>query len=216
MIKIKSFVFSPFYENTYVVSDDSGKCIVIDPGCYESWEKKELTDYIDGQGFEVEKIVNTHCHVDHVFGNAHLVNKYKVPLVAHEKDLKNLRGISVYAEFLGIKPDPSPDPDVYFDEGDDFGFGDTKLEIYFTPGHAPGHVVLFHRESNQLFGGDVLFRRSIGRTDLPGGDYDTLMRSIIEKVLPLGDDVTVYSGHGEPTTIGEERRMNPFILQYLQ
>lgn len=215
MLKIKSFVFSPFYENTYVLWDDTKDAVVVDPGCYERWEKQELKEFVEKQGLKVVKLLNTHCHIDHVFGNDFVVKTFGVPLYAHKLDLPNLQRAATYGQLFGVHPDPSPDPDHFLEEGDVVEFGNTKLEVLFVPGHAPGHVAFFHRASNKLFSGDVLFRGSIGRVDLPGGNYETLMTSIEEKVLPLGDDVTVYSGHGDVTTVGEERRRNPFIREWM-
>lgn len=215
MLKIKSFVFSPFYENTYVLSDETKEAVIIDPGCYERWEKQDLKEYIERTGLKVVKLLNTHCHIDHVFGNDFVIRTWKVPFYAHKLDLPNLQRAATYGQLFGVSPDPSPDPDHFLEEGDVVEFGNTKLEVLFVPGHAPGHVAFFHRSSQELFSGDVLFRGSIGRVDLPGGNYETLMTSIEEKVLPLGDDVTVYSGHGETTTIGDERRRNPFIREWM-
>lgn len=214
MLRIQSFVFSPFSENTYVLSDDSGECIVLDPGCYNSEERGRLTAYLEDNQLKLVKIVNTHCHLDHIFGNAFLKGKYDVPLIAHKKDLPLLEGAQLAAQLYGVSLTPSPLPDAFIDEGDVLTFGETKLEVLFVPGHAPGHVAFYHRESKQLFSGDVLFQMSIGRTDLPGGSMDVLMDSIFTKILPLEDEVKVYSGHGPVTTVGAERRSNPYILSH--
>lgn len=214
MLTIKKFVFSPFSENTYVLSDESQSCVVVDPGCYEREEKAELRTYIDQNDLKVEKVLNTHCHIDHIFGNSFVLDTYQVPLVAHKLEEMNIRGSLTVKDLFGLNLDPSPNPDVYVDGGDRVGFGNTEFEVLFLPGHAPGHVGFFHRESKQIFSGDVLFEGSIGRTDLPGGSMDVLMESIFKTLLPLGDDVKVWNGHGPETTLGRERASNPFLLQY--
>lgn len=216
MLKVQKFTFNPFAENTFVLSDETGACVVIDPGCMNRHEQAELGNYLAENQLRLEKVLNTHCHIDHIFGNSWLVNKFKVPLVANRKDLLNLRGSVPWAQMNGLPFDPSPEPDVNVEEGDKVTFGTTTLEVIFTPGHAPGHVSFFHPSSKKLFSGDVLFDGSIGRTDLPGGNYETLMESIVNKLLPMADEVLVHCGHGPETTIGKERRRNPFILEYLQ
>jgi glyoxylase-like metal-dependent hydrolase (beta-lactamase superfamily II) len=214
MAKVKTFTFSPFSENTYVVSDPKGNCVIIDPGCYDRNEQQELMDYLKSGNLKPAFILNTHCHIDHIFGNAFLKRTLNVPLLAPEKDLYNLQGAELYARATGLHFDPSPQPDAFFVEGQNISFGGVSFEVLFVPGHSAGHVAFHHRESKKLFSGDVLFQGSIGRTDLPGGNYEVLMQSIFTKVLPLGDEVEVYSGHGGLTTIGAEKRSNPFILQH--
>ncbi|WNJ16184.1 MBL fold metallo-hydrolase [Pontibacter sp. G13] len=216
MLNIKLFTFNPFMENTYILIDETQEAVIIDPGCHNSQEKAMLKEYIESQGLKVVALLNTHGHIDHMFGNAWVKSTFDVPFVTHQGVIQELRASEQYGPAMwGINPDISPDPDRLVDDGDTFTFGNTTLEVLFTPGHSPGHISFFHRESGQLFSGDVLFERSIGRVDLPGGSMDILMDSILNKLLPLGDDVTVYPGHGGPTTLGEERAANPFILQYL-
>jgi hydroxyacylglutathione hydrolase len=218
MITVQSFTFFPEYfaENTYVVSDALKSCVVIDPGCYHRQEREQLVRYIEDHGLKVEMVLNTHCHIDHIMGNAYLVNRYKVPLVAHADDLYNIAGAEAFARMYGLSIDPSPEPDRYIVEGDTITFGESSLEVLFTPGHSKGHVSFFHRESRQVFSGDVLFHDSVGRVDLPGGSAAVLVDSILNKLFPLGDDVKVYAGHMEPTTIGRERLHNPVIAQMLR
>ncbi len=213
MINIKLFVFNPFMENTYVIYDESKEAIIIDPGCYEPSEQAQLTDFIDEEGLKVVKLVNTHCHVDHVLGNFFVKNRYKVPLIIHELDLPVLESVKVYAPNYGFNQYQETSPDEYMEEGDIITFGKSKLEVIFVPGHAPGHIALYDRETNQVISGDVLFRASIGRTDLPGGDFDTLIHSIKTKMFALPDDCTVYCGHGQETTIAYEKKHNPFLNQ---
>lgn len=215
MLRVQSFTFFPefFGENTYVLSDATGECVVVDPGCYHRHEREQLVNYIKEEGLRLVKVLNTHCHIDHILGNAFLVQQFGVPLVAHSEDQYNLVGAEAFARMYGLNIDPSPTPDVFVEEGDVVTFGETTLEVLFTPGHSKGHVSFFHRESQQLFSGDVLFKDSVGRVDLPGGSAAVLIDTILNKLFPLGDDVRVYPGHMEPTTIGEERLHNPLVAQ---
>jgi len=213
MLRIKAFTFNPYQENTYVISTEKGHCAIIDPGCYSASEQARLSDYIDSEGLQPIYLLNTHGHIDHMLGNSFVKEKYDIPFLTHRKVVPELEANLAIGAMFGLSPSPSPPPDRFLEEGDEVKLGEEVLEIFFTPGHSAGHISFFHRASGSLFSGDVLFRQSIGRTDLPGGDYPTLMDSIFKKVLPLGDEVRVYSGHGPETTIGEEKRSNPFILQ---
>ncbi|MDW3208585.1 MAG: MBL fold metallo-hydrolase [Reichenbachiella sp.] len=210
MIQIQNFVFNPFMENTYVLYDETKEAIIIDPGCYEQAEKDELTDFIETNELKVVKLINTHCHIDHVFGNAFVKKKYGVTLTIHKEDEATLKSVEVYAPAYGFQNFENTEAEEFFDEGDQIKFGNSTLDIFFTPGHAPGHVVLVNQEQNICIGGDVLFDGSIGRTDLPGGDFDTLIKSIHEKVFALEDETVVYPGHGGTTTVGKEKVSNPF------
>lgn len=214
MLTVQSFTFNPYQENTYVVSDASGACVIIDPGCYAQRERDQLHAYIAGQKLQVEKLLNTHGHIDHMLGNHMVKTRYQVPFVTHAGVVAELEAVPAYGAMMGLQAEPSPPPDVLVAEGDVVTFGESRLEVLFTPGHSAGHISFFHRESESLFSGDVLFYDSIGRTDLPGGSLPVLMDSIFDKVLPLGDEVKVYCGHGPATTVGRERRQNPFILHY--
>ncbi len=210
MIQVNHFVFSPFMENTYVVYDETKSAIIIDPGCYEPHERQELSEFISHNELKVEKLINTHCHIDHVFGNNYIKKKYDVELTIHKEDEATLRSVEVYAPAYGFTNYETSQAEHFFDEGDTVEFGNSSLEVLFTPGHAPGHVVLVNKEQNICIGGDVLFDGSIGRTDLPGGDYDQLIESIHTKMFSLSDDMVVYPGHGGTTTIGKEKATNPF------
>ncbi len=210
MIQIKSFVFNPFMENTYVVYDNTNEAIIIDPGCYAPQEIDILKDFINEHQLKVTKLVNTHCHIDHVLGNYFVKQKYEVLLYMHKADEETLRSVEVYAPSYGFQQYKNTTPDKFIDEGDAIEFGDSSLEVIFVPGHAPGHVVLYHKPSNQLIGGDVLFRESIGRTDLPGGNHNLLIEGIHQKLFNLPEETIVYPGHGDPTTIGHEMKYNPF------
>jgi len=212
-MKIKMFTFSSWSENTYVLYDETNECIILDPGCSTEAERQTLVDFLDTTGLTPVKLVNTHCHIDHVLGNKFVSEKYNLDLVSHKGEQVVLDNMVNIAAMYGTPYEKSPDIKVFLDEGDYLSFGQTNLEVYFTPGHSPASISFFHRESKQLIAGDVLFRGSIGRTDLPGGDYATLIKNIKTKFFPLGDDVVVYSGHGPSTTIGEERRTNPFLIE---
>lgn len=212
MIKIQSFTFNGFQENTYLLFDETKECIIIDPGCYEQHEKQQLEQFVIDNELKVVKLINTHCHIDHVLGNRFVAEKWNLVLEIHELDLSTLRSVKDYCQLYGFHNyEESPEPSKFLSEGDVISFGNSKLDILFTPGHAPGHIILHSKEQKFIIGGDVLFQMSIGRTDLPGGDYDTLISSIKDKLLPLDEDTKVYCGHGPSTTIGFEKNNNPFL-----
>lgn len=210
MIKVKSFTFNPFQENTYILYDDSNSCIIIDPGCYEDSEKEVLTSFISSQSLNVEKLVNTHCHIDHVLGNKFIQSTYGVELYIHKNDEVTLKSVESYASNYGFPNFESTQANQYLEEGDTLSFGNSVMEIIYVPGHAPGHIAFISSADKFCIAGDVLFKGSIGRTDLPGGDFDTLIKSIHEKMFVLPDDMTIYCGHGPTTNIGEEKVSNPF------
>ncbi|MCC6834315.1 MAG: MBL fold metallo-hydrolase [Cytophagales bacterium] len=209
-MKIQTFTFNPFQENTFVLFDETGEAVVVDPGCYEAEEKAELVQFIDRNNLSVKLLLNTHCHIDHVLGNTFIKTKYNVPFLIHEKDLPVLKAVKSYASNYGFALFQETTPDRFLSEGDVVSFGNTNLQVLFLPGHAPGHIGFYHAPTNALISGDVLFENSIGRTDLPGGDFNTLIQSIRQKVFALPDETIVYPGHGNPTTVGEEKISNPF------
>lgn len=209
---ISGFTFNAFSENTYLLVDEATQqCAIVDPGCYDPAEQQALRDYLDLQGWQVTLLLNTHCHIDHVFGNQFVIDTYNVPFLIHQDDLATLHAVPAYAPNYGFPNYHPAEPTGFLTHGQVVRLGETELEVRFAPGHAPGHVVFYHAPTHTLIGGDVLFRGSIGRTDLPGGDHDTLISSIKTQLLTLPDDVAVYPGHGPATTIGEERRTNPFL-----
>jgi len=210
MMQVQHFVFNPFMENTYVLFDESGECIIIDPGCYEREEENQLDKFITEKNLTVKKIINTHCHIDHVLGNAFAMRKYQAPLYIHPIEEHQLRAVKSYAPNYGFARYQNSEADSFINENDTVSFGNQQLDVLFVPGHSPGHIALYHKEQKVIIGGDVLFENSIGRTDLPGGDLDTLINSIHQKFFTLPDDVTVYCGHGSETTIGFEKGTNPF------
>lgn len=209
---IAILTFNPFQENTYVVFDETGACVIFDPGCYEAHERLELDNFIKANNLKPVRLINTHCHIDHVFGNKFVSDTYGLELEIHRGELPVLEAVPQISQFYGIPMgEPSPQPGKFIEEGDLIEFGETRLEAILTPGHSPASLSFFCREEGFLIAGDVLFRESIGRTDLPGGDFDTLIASIKTKLFPLGNEVKVFPGHGPSTTIGFERRHNPFL-----
>ena len=209
-MKIKSFTFNPFMENTYVLSDSTSEAVIIDPGCYNKMEEEELVEYINGEGIKVKLILNTHGHIDHVLGNSFCKEYFNVPLWIGDNDLETLKSVEVYTPNYGFNNYQATQPDRLLSETEKIKFGNSTLEILFVPGHAPGHIAFFDKSKEWIIGGDVLFEQSIGRTDLPGGDFETLKQSIFTKFYTFPDNTVVYSGHGETTTIGKEKKSNPF------
>jgi hydroxyacylglutathione hydrolase len=211
MIQIQSFTFNPFAENTYILYDETGEAIVIDPGCYEKRERDTLDDFIAGHALKPVKIVNTHAHIDHVLGVAAVKRKYGIPFYLHKLEEPLLHAVKSYASNYGFAQFDEPEIEFTLKEGDEVSFGNSSLKIIFVPGHAPGHVAFVSEDQHFVIAGDVLFRQSIGRTDLPGGNFETLIHSIRTQLFTLPDDYAVYAGHMEPTTIGYEKKNNPFF-----
>ncbi|MDA0193868.1 MAG: MBL fold metallo-hydrolase [Bacteroidetes bacterium] len=210
MIQIKSFEFNDFAENTYILYDETCECVIIDPGCYNISEKNQLQGFIEDRKLKVVKLLNTHCHIDHVLGNAFVKETYDVSLIIHPKDEVTLEAVKVYAPVYGFNNYEEAKADGFMVEGDQLTFGSSILNVIFVPGHAPGHVAFVSENQQFCIGGDVLFLKSIGRTDLPGGDLDTLIESIHQKMFILDDATVVYPGHGPTTKIGAEKLYNPY------
>jgi glyoxylase-like metal-dependent hydrolase (beta-lactamase superfamily II) len=210
-MEIAIFTFNPFAENTYILYDDSKECMIIDPGCSNLDEQEQLVNFIESNSLRPVKLINTHCHIDHVLGNRFISEKYSLPLISHKGESGVLAMQPQISTMYGIPYDPSPNISEFLEDGDYVLFGNTALEVLFTPGHSPASISFYNKEIGVVIGGDVLFQGSIGRTDLPGGDFDTLASSIREKLYTLPDAVLVYCGHGPSTTIGEEKRTNPFV-----
>lgn len=211
MTSVHHFVFNDFQENTYILYDDTLECVIIDPGCYDPAERDELVDFISRHGLRPVRLINTHCHIDHVFGNKFVSENYGLSLEIHAGEQFVLDYTPKVAEMYGLHYEPSPRPGRYLTDGEVIHFGATALEAIYTPGHSPASLSFYCQKSQFVIAGDVLFYGSIGRTDLPGGDYQTLIDSIEQRLLPLGDEVKVYSGHGRETSIGHEKRHNPFL-----
>jgi len=211
MLEIQCFTFNPFQENTYLLINEKKDCIIIDPGCYFEEERKELLAYIEKEGLNVTRLLNTHCHIDHIFGNRLIAKTYGVGLEIHMLDKIVLDRSPEIGKMYNVPFEPSVEPARYLEEGEKIQLGDDELVVLLTPGHSPGSVCFYCATQQFVIGGDVLFYQSIGRTDLPGGDHQTLINSLQEKLFVLPDDVTVYPGHGQSTTIGFEKKNNPFL-----
>ncbi|MEZ4901584.1 MAG: MBL fold metallo-hydrolase [Spirosomataceae bacterium] len=205
------FVFSPFAENTYILYDETKEAVVIDPGCLAQVEKETLAQFVAENGLKITALLQTHAHLDHVFGSAFVKRKFGVKMYMHKKELPILTSVESRCKLWGIDGYEPVEADEWIEEGDIITFGSSFLEVVFVPGHAPGHVAFINHPQKFVIGGDVLFRGSIGRTDFPLCDHDALINSIKTKFMTLGDDYQVYAGHMEPTTIGRERRSNPFL-----
>lgn len=214
MLDLVSYTFNPVGENTYVLYNEQGMCCIIDPGCYFQEERDGLRTGIEKTGGVPVLLLNTHCHLDHVFGNKFIYDTWKLPLHIHEKEKPVLDFAPVSGQQWGLPFDPYDGPLVYLKEGEIIKIGEDELEIRFTPGHSPGSVSFYHEKGGFLIGGDVLFNGSIGRTDLPGGDFKTLVNSIQTQIFTLPDETKVYSGHGPVTTVGFEKMNNPFVKLY--
>ena len=210
MLHIKKFTFNPFQENTYVVHHGN-EAILIDPGCWDREEEKMLGAYLSDNGLVPVRLVLTHAHIDHILGCSWVHKTYGLLPEMHRSDLTTLAQGERAANLYNIPYTTSPLPEKFLAAGDAVRLGTDELNVLFVPGHAPGHIALHSKTQDFVIAGDVLFRHSIGRTDLPGGDTETLLQSIRAELFPLGDQVTVYSGHGPETSIGEERRNNPFL-----
>ena len=212
MLKVKSFVFSPIQENTYLLYNEFNDCIIIDPGCYFPEEKDELKEFITQSSLTPRMLLNTHCHLDHVFGNKFVAETYALTLQLHEKEKKLLDYAPTSGLMYNMPFDNYVGEYIYLKEGDIIKLGEDKLKVIEAPGHSPGHICFYCAKQNFIISGDVLFNRSIGRTDLPGGNHETLLKNIREKLFVLPDETVVYSGHGQVTTIGEEKKYNPFLV----
>ncbi len=210
-MKIKKFTFNPFQENTYILYNKNKDAIIVDPGCFDQSEENELLKFVEENGLIPIRVINTHAHIDHVLGNQFVVNQFNIELSLFQSEYPMLEMAKTSAELYGVPYKESPEPHSFLKEGDQLVFGETTLKILFVPGHAPDHIVLLNEKDKTLIGGDVLFKGSIGRTDLPGGNHEQLLKNIKEKIFTLDESITVYSGHGEETTIGFEKRNNPFF-----
>ena len=212
MISVQSFTANPYQENAYVLFDESNECIIIDPGTYTSQEQNELSHFIESSQLKPVRLLNTHCHIDHVLGNAFVHSMYGLLPEFHSLELELLHAIPGYAPQMGIRYELSPLPETFLPETGNITFGQSSLELIFAPGHSPGHLCFYSPADNFLIGGDVLFYQSIGRTDLPGGNHQQLLDNIKHKLFNLPTDCVVYPGHGPSTQIGFEKAHNPFLL----
>lgn len=211
MLRVFKHTFNLFQENTYVVADETNQCAIIDPGCNDDYERSELVKTIEANGLTPVLLLNTHCHIDHFPGNKFLCDKYQLLPQFHETEWLVMKQALDFQSFFNFTCEASPKPAKFLKEGDEVKFGSTSLKVFFTPGHSPGHLSFYSEADKKVFSGDVLFQGSVGRFDLPGASGDVLFNSIKTKLLTLPDDVVVYSGHGPETTIGVEKKTNPFL-----
>ncbi|MEI8058646.1 MAG: MBL fold metallo-hydrolase [Ferruginibacter sp.] len=211
MLNIKCFVFSPIQENTYLVFDDFNNCAIIDPGCYYDAEKDQLVGFIQKSGLVPKMLLNTHCHLDHVFGNKYIAETFGLVAQIHEKEKQVLEFAPASGLMWNMPFDNYTGELIFLKEGDKLAIGNDEMLVIEAPGHSPGHICFYCAEQGFLIGGDVLFQGSIGRTDLPGGNHEQLIKNIKEKLLVLPHETIVYSGHGPSTTIGEEKMNNPYL-----
>jgi len=211
-MKVSILTFNPFSENTLILSDETGECVIVDPGMMSEDDNARFSGFIEEKGLKPVKILQTHLHLDHVFGLKYVTERYGLEAVAHKDDLHLIEMHRDYAYNFGIvvQSDP-PCPTILIEEGDVVTFGNTQLKALHIPGHSLGSLAYYNEKDKILIAGDVLFRGSVGRTDLPGGDHGSLISGIINKLMILPDDVVVYPGHGPSTTIGEEKLHNPYL-----
>ncbi|HTO16641.1 MAG TPA: MBL fold metallo-hydrolase [Edaphocola sp.] len=210
MLQIKSFTFNPFQENTYIIYNENKRCWIIDPGMYSANEERELNNFIAQNNLQPIQIINTHGHIDHIFGVDGLKQKYNIPFGLHKDDEVIVQNAIYSATMFGLNFTMSPQVDFHIESGN-LKLDDEILEVSHVPGHSPGSIAFYYPADNWVIGGDVLFEGSIGRTDLPGGNFDTLIKSIKTNLFVLPEETIVYSGHGIPTTIAKEKKYNPFI-----
>ena len=212
MLKLHLFTYNPFSENTYLISNAAKQCWIVDPGMSDAREEADLFDYIAAEGLTPVSILNTHAHLDHIFGVQASKKKYRIPFGIHRDEELILKNAPMGAAMFGFQFSDVPVQDFFIEEGKRLALGEEdEVQVILAPGHSPGSVCFYSEKDGWIIGGDVLFAGSIGRTDLPGGHHETLLKSIREKLLPLPDIVTVHPGHGPATTIGAERQSNPFL-----
>ena len=211
MFKIKFFTFNPIGENTYILYNESKQCIIIDPGCYFEEENEQLKGFITQNELNPTQLLNTHCHLDHVFGNKMISETYHLTLQMHEKETPVLAYAPTSGLMYNMPFDNYVGEFILLKEGDTVLLGQDELKVIEVPGHSPGSICFYCAKQNFLIGGDVLFQGSIGRTDLPLGDHETLLLHIKNKLLVLPEETVVHSGHGLPTTIGAEKANNPYL-----
>lgn len=213
MLSVQKFTFNPIQENAYVVYSDNGDCAIIDPGCYFKEERNTLKKFIEAEKLNPVYLINTHCHLDHVFGNKYVSETWQLPLHLHETEKIVLSFAPKSAEMYGLPFDNYNGEMKWLQPGSSIKIGDDELEILFTPGHSPGSLSFYNKEARFVISGDALFAGSIGRTDLPGGDFNQLERSIKTQLYTLPDETKVFSGHGGGTSIGFEKRNNAFVRE---
>lgn len=210
-MEIKTFHFNPIMVNTYVLSDETGEAIIVDPGNCQMHEDEQIRAYIASKNLKIKYIINTHPHIDHVIGNPWCVAEYHTELLMHEAGMAIYSKANAYAVAFGLEVADMPQPDRYLHEGDEVLFGHQRLKVFYTPGHCDGSICLYDAEHKFIITGDLVFEQCVGRSDLPSGNEAVLQQSIRDVILTLDDDVKILSGHGGPTTVGNERNNNPYI-----
>jgi glyoxylase-like metal-dependent hydrolase (beta-lactamase superfamily II) len=215
MIQIEKHVFNAFQVNTYLIREENGNCLIIDPAFYSPEETRDFDAYISAHGLKIKGQINTHGHVDHVLGVLHVKDKYGCAFRAHLNEAGLVSNAPLMGDIYGLSLEPIPGIDEPIEDHDTISLGNHTLQAILVPGHSPGSLAFYSREGRFVITGDALFQQSIGRTDLPGGDYDTLINSIRTRLLILPPETVVYPGHGDPSTIGEEANGNPFLSMAL-
>ncbi len=210
-LKIRIFHFNFIQVNTYILYDDTREAVIIDPGNYIKAEDDQLRDFIEKEKLDIKYIINTHPHIDHILGNDYCRKQFSGILIQHKAGIPVYEKAGDYLTSFQLNLPDFPHADEYVEAGDILSFGDQQLKVLYTPGHCDGSISLYDAQHKIVFTGDVLFEESIGRTDLPTGDFALIIKSIKENLLTLDDDVIVYSGHGDATTIGKEKALNPYL-----
>jgi glyoxylase-like metal-dependent hydrolase (beta-lactamase superfamily II) len=215
MIKIQAFCFNAFQENTYVLYNENKEAIIVDPGCYTRIEEKILTDFIVEHALTPTLLLNTHCHLDHVFGNNFIHDTYGLTAILHANEQIILDRLPDAAAKYGIPVEAYRGPIQYVEDQAMIAFGKDAFKVLLTPGHSPGSICFYHQKQDFILSGDLIFKDSVGRTDFPGCNPQDLIKSIRDEILPLPDTLSIYSGHGPMTELGRERKMNPYIKHLL-
>lgn len=208
---IKTFHFNPIMVNTYILSDETGEAVIVDPGNCRMYEDEQIRDYVKSKNLKIIYIINTHPHIDHIAGNPWCVSEYHAELLMHEAGMPIYNKSFAYAAAFGLDVSVMPAPDRFLKEGDEVVFGNQRLTVLYTPGHCDGSICLYNIDNQFVITGDLIFELSVGRSDLPTGSESLLLQSIREKILTLPDEVKLFPGHGDHTTVGRERRQNPFL-----
>jgi glyoxylase-like metal-dependent hydrolase (beta-lactamase superfamily II) len=211
MLQIQTITCNPFAENGYILFDETNECIIIDPGCNNDYERGLFTSFIEKNNLKPVRLINTHCHLDHICGNSFLAKKYNLKLESHKGEQVVLDAALDHGRMFGFTFEPSPNIEIFWEDGDVVAFGNTQLKVLFTPGHSPASISFYSEADGIVMVGDVLFQQGIGRYDLPGGNFDTLINSIQTKLMTLPDKTLVYPGHGSLTKIGVEKMSNPYF-----
>ena len=212
-MEIKTFHFNPIMVNTYILSDETGEAVIIDPGNCQRYEDEQIIEYVSSKNLKIKYLINTHPHIDHIAGNPWCVAEYHPQVLMHKAGMKIYNKAFAYAAAFGLEVEKMPDPDRFLQEGDEVAFGNQLLKVFYTPGHCDGSICLYSAKNKVVFTGDLIFEMSVGRSDLPTGNEALLLQSIREKILTLDDEVTILSGHGDSTTVGQERKGNPFLVR---